>query len=83
MDLHIRYTAASDRYDGFGTETLAVLPLRFRGSDAPYRKVQITDEALNWQTQRYSSGVYPSLDQATFDDWVATGLIVPIEQKGQ
>lgn len=56
---HIRYTTAPDAYDGFGTVTLETLPLKNQHSDNPYRKVEIQDEALDWQTSRYASGMYP------------------------
>ncbi len=74
---HIRYTTAPEAYDGFGTVTLELLPtLHNRGSDKPFRKVEIQDEALGWQIARYESGMYPRLDEATFQDWLAHHLIV-------
>jgi hypothetical protein len=74
---HIRFTTAPDVYDGFGTETLEVLPFKNQHGRTPYRKVEIPDQSLEWQTERYASGMYPRLDEKAFDEWKAYGLIVP------
>jgi hypothetical protein len=74
---HIRFTTAPEPYDGFDTETLEVLPFKNRQGSTPYRKVAIQDVHLEWQTERYASGMYPRLDEKAFDEWKAYGLIVP------
>jgi hypothetical protein len=77
----IRYTTAPDAYDGFGTVTLEILPYRNSSGRTPYRKVEIPVEAQrnSWQVDRYHSGLYPALDEETFQDWMQHGLIVEVE----
>jgi hypothetical protein len=72
----IRVTNAPESYDGFGTCTIEVLPLVPAQGRPPYRRVAIRADALNWQTQRYQSGLYPALDKQTFAEWRTAGLIV-------
>jgi hypothetical protein len=38
--------------------------------------VAIRSHALDWQTERYQSGLYPVLDEQTFTEWRTSGLIV-------
>jgi hypothetical protein len=71
-----RVTNAPEPYDGFGTRTIEVLPLVPARGRPPYRRVAIRSDALNWQTQRYQSGLYPVLDEQTFAEWGTGGLIV-------
>jgi len=43
----------------------------------PYdRRVAILSDALDWQTLRYQSGLYPVLDEQTFAEWRSHGLVV-------
>lgn len=74
-DRIVYYTSAPEGYDGFGTETLAVVGREPRtGNDV--RKVSTPAEHHEWQTQRYGSGLHrytsPSLTleyHAKFGDW--------------
>jgi hypothetical protein len=72
----IRVTNAPGPYDGFGTHTIEVLPLVPARGGASYRRVAIRSHALDWQTERYQSGLYPVLDERTFTEWRTSGLIV-------
>ena len=81
MDEHensvvVRVTNAPEPYDGFGTHTIEVLPLVPAQGRPPYRRVAIRSDALDWQTQRYQSGLYPVLDERTFAEWRTGGLVV-------
>jgi hypothetical protein len=38
--------------------------------------VAIRSDALDWQTLRYQSGLYPVLDEQTFAEWRSHGLVV-------
>lgn len=69
----IRITDAPEAYDGFGTVELT--PWKFESRRArSYRKVQIQNEHLDWQRNRYSSGLYVCLPEETFAEWAADGL---------
>jgi len=76
----VRVTNAPEPYDGFGTRTIEVLPLVPARGRPPYRRVAIRSDALNWQTQRYQSGLYPVLDEQTFAEWRTGGLVVAATQ---
>jgi hypothetical protein len=72
------YTSAPKDYDGFSTETVAVVGHCTRSGN-PVRKVRIEDRDFEWQTARYASGNnrYTNdrmtfLDYVKFGDWVAT-----------
>lgn len=67
-------TPANDRYDGFGTETVMVLDQKTRSGNH-WRLVEILDEHFNWQTMRYSSGMYPCIPVETYDEWVRDGFV--------
>ena len=71
----VRVTNAPEPYDGFGTHTIEVLPLVPAQGPPPYR-VAIRSDALDWQTLRYQSGLYPVLDEQTFAEWRSQGLVV-------
>ena len=71
-------TSAPEAYDGFGTETVEWLPYVSRpGQSNRYRVVRVLPEHRDWQVGRYASGLYPRIDRAAFDEWVALGLVVP------
>ena len=36
----------------------------------------VRSDALDWQTLRYQSGLYPVLDEQTFAEWRSHGLVV-------
>jgi hypothetical protein len=72
----VRVTDAPEPYDGFGTHTIEVLPLVPAQGRPPYRRVAIRSDALDWQTLRYQSGLYPVLDEQTFAVWRSHGLVV-------
>ncbi len=72
----VRVTNAPEPYDGFGTDTIEVLPLVPAQGRPPYRRVAIRSDALDWQTLRYQSGLYPVLDEQTFAEWRSHGLVV-------
>jgi hypothetical protein len=72
----VRVTNAPEPYDGFGTHTIEVLPLVPAQGPPPYRRVAIRSDALDWQTLRYQSGLYPVLDEQTFAEWRSHGLVV-------
>ena len=81
MDEHensvvVRVTNAPEPYDGFGTHTIEVLPLLSAQGPPAYRRVAIRSHALDWQTMRYQSGLYPVLDEQTFAEWRSHGLVV-------
>jgi hypothetical protein len=85
MDEHensvaVRVTNAPEPYDGFGTRTIEVLPVVPAQGRQPYRRVAIRSDALDWQTQRYQSGIYPVLDERTFAEWRTGGLVVAATQ---
>lgn len=61
MSVYIdRHTDAPECYDGFGTETIEVVGTSRRaGAEGnPVRLVRIDAEHDEWQTTRYSSGLY-------------------------
>ena len=61
---HIRYTTAPDSYDGFGTTSAKT---DFKDNrERHYRCVKIKDDALEWQLNRYGSGLHTALDQHMF-----------------
>lgn len=69
------YTSAPEAYDGFGTKTLAVVG-RDRQSGNPVRKVAVENDHMDWQTQRYGSGMHRFTHPQTplehfvkFGDW--------------
>ena len=72
----VRVTNAPDPYDGFGTDTIEVLPLVPAQGRPQYRRVANRSDALDWQTLRYQSGLYPVLDELTFAEWRSHGLVV-------
>jgi hypothetical protein len=51
----IRYTLAPPNYDGFGTNSIAILGV-CQGREL--RQVEILPEHLEWQENRYWSGNY-------------------------
>lgn len=62
----VRITNAPPNYDGFGTvcaQTLNVIERRL-----PYRRVMIDPCHLEWQIQRYQSGMYPAFDEQEWQD---------------
>lgn len=61
----IRYTTAPEAYDGFGTRTL----YNRCGFDngKPVRRVEIQVPHLEWQEQRYGSGMHVSLSEDGFE----------------
>ena len=76
----VRVTNAPEPYDGFGTDTIEVLQLVPAQGRPPYRREAIRSDALDWQTLRYRSGLYPVLDEQTFAEWRSHGLVVaPIQ----
>ena len=75
-----RMTNAPEPYDGFGTRTIEVLPVVPAQGRPPYRRVAIRSDALDCQTQRYQSGLYPVLDEWTFAEWCTGGLVVAATQ---
>lgn len=58
---HIKQTSAPVAYDGFGTFTVQ----EWTGDGRTWRLVLILDRNLQWQSGRYSSGMY----SATDPDW--------------
>jgi hypothetical protein len=48
-------TDAPESYDGFGTETIETLGMTKKG---PVRKVDTPEVSVDWQRQRYASGLY-------------------------
>jgi hypothetical protein len=72
----VRVTNAPEPYDGFGTDTIEVLPLVPARGRPPYRRVAIRSDSLDWQTMRYQSGLYPVLDEQIFAEWRTHGLVV-------
>ena len=79
----VRVTDAPEPYDGFGTDTIEVLPLVPAQGSPPYRRVAIRSDALDWQTLRYQSGLYPVLDEQTFAEWRLHGLVVAAIQASE
>lgn len=69
---HHFITSAPQNYDGFGTQTVVVLPYKFKGKREPMRIVYIPDQALDnhWQSSRYESGLYNCLPLDVIDDWI-------------
>ncbi len=59
------YTTAPAEYDGFGTHTLETLGDTKYGQ--PLRKVSVRSDFIEWQTQRYLSGMYAAMGQADYD----------------
>ena len=72
---HIRYTAAPERYDGFGTRTLEASGLVHTRSGNAVRKVSILDKHLYWQEMRYGSGLFPSWQQGDLSLVLRTGEV--------
>lgn len=70
-------TTAPESYDGFGTVTLSRLPYRLTKGigKGPCRVVKIEDSALDWQRQRYASGMYLRLTPDEFNSWVSAGEV--------
>ena len=70
----IRVTSAPESYDGFGTETVEMLPkMGTRGRT--YRRVSVDEEHEEWQRARYLSGLYVCLSEPEFAEWTDYGLI--------
>lgn len=67
----IAYTAASEKYDGFGTQTVEVTEYKTKNGEA-IRKVSIPEKSYEWQTSRYSSGNRPAFSQQDFDAYKNT-----------
>jgi len=61
------YTTAPASYDGFGTETLAVVGTL---DGQPVRHVTTPVEHVEWQRQRYGSGNYRPYTQAEFTELI-------------
>lgn len=60
----IRFTDAPEAYDGFGTQTIDVgYGKTFRGA---IRKVEIHPEHLEWQVNRYQSGMHFAYTEEEF-----------------
>lgn len=65
------YTDAPAAYDGFGTTPIKLIRQTRQGRDL--RQVLILKTHLDWQANRYRSGLYVCLDQAKFNemgDWL-------------
>jgi hypothetical protein len=77
--LVVTYTTAPVAYDGFGTETLAVVGT-LKGKEV--RKVDTPEQHVEWQRQRYGSGLHYALSQAQFDDLIQYAFAgwVPTEE---
>lgn len=69
----VRYTSAPEAYDGFGTHTTDTeVAVDHRGR--VLRKAAIDPEHLNWQSMRYSSGLYACLSEEQLDEAVRHGI---------
>ena len=64
----ITYTTAPSDYDGFGTETLRVVGTM---AGKPVRQVDTPVEHVEWQRQRYGSGLYPAYTAKEFRELIA------------
>jgi hypothetical protein len=62
------YTTAPPEYDGFGSETIAVVGTL---AGKPVRQVETPVEHIEWQRQRYGSGLYPAYTLREFMDLIA------------
>ena len=57
------YTTAPVDYDGFGTETVAIVGMFHK---KPLRHVETPVEHVEWQRMRYGSGLHCALDTEEF-----------------
>lgn len=71
-----RITSAPVAYDGFGTETLKLLPWQSQRGRSQYRLVVIQDEVAEWQISRYHSGMYPAFTEEQFQEF---GLVEAVK----
>jgi hypothetical protein len=80
----ILVTSAPEEYDGFGTVTLAMLPWLTREGGYQYRRVSVNPEYLDWQQNRYASGMMGFSDEEHFNEIVSSGLLFPlVESAGE
>ncbi len=72
-DPNVLYTSAPLAYDGFGTETLAVVGGCNRSRE-PVRRIRVEPEHREWQLARYDSGMHRyTNERVSIDDWVRFG----------
>jgi hypothetical protein len=80
MNHETRYTDAPEDYDGFGTRTTKAEVATRKGRTL--REVSIKTESLNWQTMRYSSGLYACLTEEQFDEALEMNLYMLVPSDG-
>ena len=68
----IYYTNAPEAFDGFGTKTIGTTEYQ-TNNGKPIRKISITPKNYEWQSQRNSSGMYITLSETDFAEWVENG----------
>lgn len=73
------YTTAPAACDGFSTVTIDEVAGTDKYNGKVYRRVEMQRRDLDWQSQRYGSGMCVVLSQSQFDEWVKSGLIVQHE----
>jgi hypothetical protein len=61
-------------YDGFGTEDLGTECYE-ANRGRPWRKVRIDPRHYDWQTMRYASGMFGTVDKAELDKLALHGLV--------
>jgi hypothetical protein len=70
------YTTAPADYDGFGSETVRVLGCF---NDKPLRQVETPLEHVQWQRDRYGSGLYPAFTEEQMATLVASRWYTPLK----
>lgn len=72
-DRVVTYTTAEEAYDGFGTQTEAIVGKTDRGKTI--RKVTTPARHVNWQRMRYGSGLHMAIDETEFQKLVDYGMV--------
>lgn len=72
-----RFTTAPEDYDGFCTETVQQVGETKRGK--PIRLVRIDGNALDWQSNRYFSGLHGCWNFKEWTEMVEFKLATPAE----
>lgn len=72
-------TDAHESYDGFGTKTVELAPFKLVGLErGQLRRVRVPNQTLQWQIQRYASGLHLRVPMAEFQQWIDGGQVVPV-----
>lgn len=71
----VTYTTAPKDYDSWGTHTVAVAGTTDNGKTV--RKVASPPNYVEWQRDRYSSGLHMAVDETEWQKLVSYGLATP------